>query len=249
MDSWKTSVVAPAFMLLQRLIGFLLIAGAGKGVLWYVKHSIFPSWELIMLASSAIIQDIDTMRKAGLASLAIFYFDSKDDQKKDLRGLLSSLLVQLCHQSDTHCDIISDFYLEHSNGVQHPSNNALVGCLKDLLRAGQAPVYLILDALEECSSASPLPSPREVLQLLEDLINSQFPYLHVCVTSRPEEDIRAVLTPLVFRSISLHDESGHMGDIDNYIKFVINTDPMMRRWKLYDKKWANKVLMEHADGR
>ena len=191
------------------------------------------------------------MRKAGLVSLAIFYFDSKDDQKKDQRGLLSSLLVQLCHQSDTHCDILSKFYVEHSNGVQHPSNDALVGCLKDLLRVpGQAPVYLILDALEECSNASPLPSSRErVLQLLEELITSQFPYLHVCVTSRLEADIQAVLTPFALPSISLHDESGHTDDIASYIKSVINTDPTMQRWKVYDKKWAIKVLMEHADGR
>jgi hypothetical protein len=35
------------------------------------------------------------MWKASLASLAIFYFDFREDQKKDLRGLLSSLLAQL----------------------------------------------------------------------------------------------------------------------------------------------------------
>jgi hypothetical protein len=57
------------------------------------------------LASSTIVEDIDAMRKAGLASLAFFYCDFREDQKKDLRGLLSSLLVQLCHQSDSYCDI------------------------------------------------------------------------------------------------------------------------------------------------
>lgn len=43
------------------------------------------------------------MRKAGLASLAFFYCDFKDDKKKDRRvnGLLSSLLVQLCHQPES----------------------------------------------------------------------------------------------------------------------------------------------------
>ena len=191
------------------------------------------------------------MRKAGLASLAIFYFNSKDDQKKDLRGLLSSLLIQLCHQSDSYRSVLFYFYKEHSNGVQYPSNDALLGCLMDLLRVpGQAPVYLILDALEECSNAPSLPSPRErVLQLLEELIDSQFPCLHICVTSRLEADIRVVLTPLALPSISLHDESGHTDDITNYIKFVINTDPMMQRWKVYDKKWAIKFLMEHTDGR
>jgi hypothetical protein len=101
------------------------------------------------------------MRKAGLASLAFFYCDFRDEQKKYLRGLLSSLLVQLCHQSDSYCDILSDFYLEHDKGSRHPSDDALVGCLKDLLKLpGLAPVYLIVDALDECPNTSAFPSPR-----------------------------------------------------------------------------------------
>jgi hypothetical protein len=202
-------------------------------------------------ASSAIIQDIDAMCKAGLASLAIFHFDSKEDQKKDRRGLLSSLLIQLCHQSDSYYRTLFHFYIKHSNGVQTPSDDALAGCLKDLLSfPGQAPVYLILDALDECSNSSALPSPREgVLRLLEELINPQFPHLHVCVTSRQEEDIHDVLTRLAASSISLHDESGHKDDIDNYIKYVVKTDAAMQRWKDNDKDRAIKFLMEHSDGR
>ena len=188
------------------------------------------------------------MRKAGLASLAIFYFDSKDDQKKDLRGLLSSLLIQLCHQSDSYGSVLFNFYEEHSNGVQHPSNDTLVECLKDLLRLpGQAPVYLILDALDECS-ASALPSTREgVVELLRELIESQFPHLHICVTSRLEADIH-VLAPS-FRSISLHTERGHIEDITNYIKFVVNTDPTLQGWETNEKERAIEHLIKQADGR
>src|ERR1700733_7686666 len=72
------------------------------------------------VGSSTIIGDIDDMRKAGLASLAFFYYDFREDQKKDLRGLLSSLLVQLCHQSDSYSDILSELYSEHANGSRHP---------------------------------------------------------------------------------------------------------------------------------
>ena len=207
-----------------------------------------------MLASSAIIQDINTMWKAGLASLAIFYFDSKEDQKKDLQGLLSSLLVQLCHPSNSYNDILSHFYKEHSNGVQYPEINALLRCLKDLLRVpGQPPVYFILDALDECSNTSTLalvsPPRKQVLKLLKELIDSQFPRLHICVTSRLEADIQCILTPLAFCSISLHDENEHKDDIDNYIKFVINTSAMEQIWKVDDKEQAINVLMEQADGR
>jgi hypothetical protein len=90
---------------------------------------IFLSLKLIVLVSSTIIEDIDAMRKAGLASLAFFYCDFREDQKKDLRGLLSSLLVQLCHQSDSYRDILFKFYSEHARGSRHPSDDALAGCL------------------------------------------------------------------------------------------------------------------------
>ena len=56
----------------------------------------------MLLASSGIIEDILTLQKSGLASLAFFYCDFRDDQKKDQRGILSSILVQLCEQSDAY---------------------------------------------------------------------------------------------------------------------------------------------------
>ena len=203
-----------------------------------------------MFASSAIIKDVDAMRKSGLASLAFYYCDFMEDQKKDRRGLLSSVLVQLCHQSDSYCDVLSDFYLEHRRGSQQPSDESLVRCLKDLLKMpGQAPVHLIVDALDECPNTSTMPSPREkVLTLVKELVESDLPNLRICVTSRPETDIKTVLDPLTFRSVSLHDEIGQIGDIDNYIKFIVNTDPNMRSWQVDDKKLVIDALTKNADG-
>jgi hypothetical protein len=203
-----------------------------------------------VLASSTIIEDINSMRKSGLASLAFFYCDSRDDEKVDLRGLLSSVLVQLCHQTDSYCQILSDFYSEHANGLQQPSDDALKQCLKDVLEVrGQVPVYLIVDGLDECSNTSAMPSPREkVLTLLKDLVDSQLPNLRICVTSRPEADIEAVLEPLTFHSISLHDESGQIEDINNYIRSVVNTDTKMQKWKAADKELVIDVLIKRSDG-
>src|SRR5882757_2342636 len=165
------------------------------------------------------------MRKAGLASLGFFYCDFREDQKRGLRGLLSSLLVQLCHQADSYSEMLFKFYSEHADGSRDPSDDALAECLKDLLKLpGQAPVYLIVDALDECLNAFAIPSPRaKVLDLIEELVEPRFPNLRICVTSRPETDIKVVLDPLIFRSVSLHDESGQKEDINDYIKSVVNT--------------------------
>ena len=238
-----------ALTLTQRLK--LFVAGAGKSVFWYVELLILQSRELIVLASSTIIEDVDAMRKAGLASLAFFYFDFREDQKKDLRGLLSSLVAQLSYQSDSYCDILSKFYSEHANGLRRPSDDALAGCLKDLLNLhGLAPVYLIVDALDECPNTSAYPSPRaKVLNLLEEFIKSQFPNMRICVTSRPEMDIKDALDPLFPCCVSLHDESGQKADIEEYIKSAISTHPKNRRWKAEHKQLVIDVLTEKAGGR
>ena len=190
------------------------------------------------------------MRKSGLASVAFFYCDFRENEKRNLRGLLSSILVQLCHQSDSYNQILSGFYSEHANGSRHPSDDGLTQCLKDILDVpGQAPVFLIVDGLDECSHTSAIPSPREnILTLLEDLIDLKFSMLRICVTSRPEIDIMVALEPLAFRSISLHDESGQMEDIEKYIRSVVNTDLKMRRWTAADKELVIDVLIRKSDG-
>jgi len=202
------------------------------------------------LASSTIIEEIETMRKSGLASLGFFYHDFRDDRKTDRRGLLSSLLVQLCHQFDAYYDILVKFYWEHANGSQNPSDSSLLRCLTEIVKLpGQAPVYLIVDALDECPNTSSLPSPREsVLKLVEELVDLQLPNLRICVTSRPETDIKTLLEPSAFRSVSLHDEIGHMEDIERYIKFVVNKESRNRRWKAEDKQRVINVLIKNAGG-
>jgi len=138
----------------------------------------------------------------------------------------------------------------HASGSQNPSDNALVQCLKDLLGLpGQAPVYLVVDALDEYPDNTAILSPREkVLMLLEELIHSRIPDLRICVTSRPEIDIKTALDAFAFCSVSLHDESGQIQDINNYIRSVVNTDPKMQWWMGEDKELVINVLTKHADG-
>jgi len=190
------------------------------------------------------------MRKSSPTLLAFFYCDFREEQKTQLRGLLSSLLFQLCNQSNSYHDILSIFYATHDHGMQSPTDDKLLRCFKNLLELpGQAPIYLIIDALDECSDSSSLPSPREeVLNLLEELVESRLANLRICVTSRPETDIKLILEPLARHSISIHDETGQMEDIENYIRSVVNTDPEYRRWKEEDRRMVIDVLTECADG-
>lgn len=202
------------------------------------------------LTSSTIIEDIDHMCKRGLASLAFFYCDSRDDRKRNFRGLLSSLLLQLCHSSDSYSNILSDFYSEHDNGSRDPSENELIGCLKSILKhPGHAPIFIIIDALDECSSTSGVPPSREnVLMFVKELVHLRLSTLHICITSRPEVDITTFLRPLPFHQVSLHDEVGQLKDIVNFIKSIVDTDPRIKRWRAEDKELVKEVLTKKSAG-
>ena len=132
------------------------------------------------------------MSDAGSAFLAYFYFDFKDTEKQDSRALLSSLLVQLSNQSNQFCEVLHQLYSEHQDGSQQPNSTSLLRCLKGMLAfAGQGPVYLVIDALDECPNDLWIPSSREkVLKIVKELVKLQHPNLRLCVTSRPEYDIR-----------------------------------------------------------
>ena len=199
---------------------------------------------------SAIIQDIEGMHAIGLATLAYYYFDFRDAKKQDSYGLLSSLILQLSSESDSCYNILSQLYSDHNRGVRKPSISALKSCLTDMLSlSGQGPIYVIVDALDECPNLSGTPSAREeVLELIEELVDLKLPNVHLCVASRPEVDIRMVLDPLTSLKISLHDESGQKEDIVEYIKSVVRSDRNMRRWKEADKQLVIDTLSDRADG-
>ncbi|KAI0284745.1 hypothetical protein BC826DRAFT_144391 [Russula brevipes] len=231
---------------------------------WFFQGSIFKDWKstgsLLWLHGkpgsgktiicSAIIRDVLSLCDTGMASIGYFYFDFRDKGKQTRANLLPSLVTQLSAGSDPCCDILSRFYCAHKDGVQKPSEAALIECLKEMVTLpNQNPIYLIIDALDECPNTSGLPSPREqVLDLLQELVDLSLPNLHICVTSRPEIDIRAALGPLTSRRVSLHDQSGQKNDIIDYVTSVVHSDARMRRWREEDKKLVIESLSERADG-
>src|SRR5260221_12776189 len=110
-------------MLYMRLMGFTFVAGAGKSVLSYVDHplSSHPKSNNMPPPSSSIIQDIRGMCETGPASLAFFYCDFREDKKKNMRGLLSSLLIQPFDQSAADYGELTKFYSETQSAKQRHS--------------------------------------------------------------------------------------------------------------------------------
>ncbi|KAH9173160.1 hypothetical protein EDB89DRAFT_2095303, partial [Lactarius sanguifluus] len=233
---------------------------------WFCISNIFEEWIITgsllwvhgkpgsgkSVLCSSIIQKITALYEAGLASMAYFYFDFRDVDKRSRRNLLPSLLVQLSTRSDSFCDVLSRLYKSHDDGARQPSDDALMRCLKDMLNLpDHGPVYIILDALDECPNTSGFPSFRkQVLDLVKDLVDLRLPSLHICVTSRPEVDIKDALERVTSHLVSLHDEDGQKKDIVKYVESVVHSNSVraMKRWRDSDKDLVIETLTEGAGG-
>ena len=191
-----------------------------------------------------------TLREAGLASMAYYYFDFRDTEKQNRRNLLLSLLSQLSTRSDLCCYLLHRIYVTHDNGAHKPTD-VLIQCLKETLTlSNDRRIYIIMDALDECPNTFGLPSPREVvLDFVKELVELSLPNLHICITSRPEIDIRIVMEPLTTRRVSLHDETGQKKDIAEYVSSVVRSNTRMGKWREEDQKLVIETLSERADGK
>ena len=200
--------------------------------------------------SSSIIERATTLCNEGLGLVAYYYFDFRDSAKQDIRGLLSSLVIQLCAKSDLCYNILSDLYSKHDVGLHLPDDDSLTQCLKDMLELPGLPtIYIIIDALDECPDTSGAPSPRElVLDLVEDIVESHLPNVRICILSRPEADIQEVLGSFASYSVSLHDQDGQSKDIADYISSSVQSDRKMRKWRAEDRQLVINALTQKADG-
>jgi hypothetical protein len=252
MGAWK-SYASQALSTIVPINSFLdFVAGAGKSIMWYAVSLCSCDREFMILISSAIIEDIKNTQKARPALIAYYYFDFKDAYKRDLRGLLASLLFQLSENSDPCRDVLYNLY---TSGSEEPSDAALAGCLKRMMELPrQLPTFLVVDALDECPNTTGTPSAREeVLDFLGNLVGSSHSNLFICVTSRPEQDIQTALNRLnpltsAFRQVSLHEEGGQREDIKRYVHSFVHEDGAMRKWREEDRNLVVTTLVERAGG-
>ena len=200
--------------------------------------------------SSSIIENLQDMCRTGLATLSIFYCDFRDTSKQNARNLLSSLLIQLCDQSDAFLQVLSPIYSIHGDGSRQPSINTLLETLKNMFKhPGKGSLFFVIDALDECPNSSGCPTPREeILLIMQELIDLRLPRVHFCITSRPEIDIRDALGPIADYIIPLHEQAGQYRDIINYINDFVGSDQRMQRWREEDKRLVIETLAMRAGG-
>jgi hypothetical protein len=199
------------------------------------------------MSSSAVIQELTPLCEQGSNSLAYFYCDFRDPARRSVQNAIFSLLIQLASQSNDRRGILQALYSKHGNGAQKPSLDALLKCLTDMLSRPQGTTYIIIDAIDECLSTNSQ-GPRESVRLIQALVRSGRKDLRIFATNLHEDDIHTALQPLASQTVSLHENDEHLEGIVDYIKWRIQENSRMRRWRYEDRVSTWEVLSTKGAG-
>ncbi|KAF8184303.1 ankyrin repeat-containing domain protein [Mycena galopus ATCC 62051] len=165
---------------------------APMSFLWL--HGISGSGKTIL--SSMIIDRIGQ-----LGVYAFFYFDINNPKQQTTSNLLCSLVSQLSDQLP--CPALAKLWETCQNGRRLPSHSDLLS-LKQF--GGTHEIYLLVDALDECSDDL-------LLGALASILEAKLPQMHLTVTSRTEVTHSSLAKEAVLVSL----EESVRSDIELYV--------------------------------
>jgi hypothetical protein len=155
---------------------------------------------------------------------AYFYFDFNDAQKQDLELMLRSLLCQLLRCTVVIPNSVNALFSSCENGSRQPSLHELLDVARQVAQ-GFAHVYVVLDALDECSQRS------ELMDMLETVAGWQLDNLHLLMTSRKERDIERSLESYVEEKDAVCLQRDIVDkDIQRYVQQRLHDDKGLAKW-------------------
>jgi Cdc6-like AAA superfamily ATPase len=234
--------------------------GTGR---WLLQRSLFRKWQTQQnsflwlhgipgcgktILSSTIIEHLVDTHPDQL--LLYFYFDFTDAGKQTLDNVIRSLINQLYHKRKDTQKLLDSLFSSCDNGRCQPTCELLCKVFLQMISQAQE-IYIVLDALDECSKRKGLLS-EGLLAWIQSLLEQKQGNVHLLVTSRPEHDIELVLRNLAqseedivpLQSNVVHD------DIRSYIHTRVKEGNGLKRWQsqpdVLDE--IETQLMEKANG-
>jgi len=111
---------------------------------------------------------------------------TNDQNKQTVTGLLRSLMAQLSvRQTHLIPDEVHRLYHDCGSGAQRPGKQILISTLLSLFASSKGGIYLVIDALDECSEND------ELFALIKQVRTASS--ANLLVTSRREQDIYTAL--------------------------------------------------------
>jgi hypothetical protein len=175
---------------------------------------------------------------------AYFYFDFNDAQKQDPKLMLRSLLCQLVQRLVIIPKGVEALFSSCENGRREPPLHALLEVIRQAAREFTQ-VYLVLDALDECTQRS------ELMDVLEKVAGWQLNNLHLLMTSRKERDIESSLEDYIEEEDTLCLQRDIVDkDIQLYVQQRLSRDKSLAKWNkdLAVRQEIEAALMRGARG-
>ncbi|KAJ3540936.1 hypothetical protein NM208_g4832 [Fusarium decemcellulare] len=170
--------------------------------------------------------------------LSYFFCEAADSRLNNAVSVLRGIIYLLAKQDSAAVSCIQERYRHSCKGLFEDRNawSALRTVFSNILEAlRHETVYLIIDALDECSDER-----RKLLELVIE--ESSWPHVKWIVSSRNWPDIRETLnTASHKRRLCLElNEMAVSNAVDSYIRHKVKT---LARVKNYDPQMANTVHM------
>ncbi|KAJ7903935.1 hypothetical protein B0H13DRAFT_2663555 [Mycena leptocephala] len=184
--------------------------------------------------SSTIINSL----RARAEPLVFFYFDTNNSQQQTVTQLLCSLVTQLSVQAPSPDNTLNALWTSYGRGQHLPANPALISdALIPILREFTKPVYIVLDALDECSERDKL------IEYITKIIDAELANVHLILTSRPEVPRG---TALFQRAVSISLEGCVDRDIEAYVTEMLAKFEF--DWPEERKDQIKEALLERGGG-
>ena len=166
--------------------------------------------------------------------------------KQKVANFMSSILADLCAQTNDLPDLVQQLYLKCNNGHREPLLSDLVSVFLAVIPLFDA-VFVVIDALDECPTKDD--ERQELLNTIKTIHDQPAMNLHMLVTSRRHYDIEAVIDSLK-GVVAIPIESVMVAhDIRMYIRSEIQVIKKKNTWWHGELcKIVERTLLEGAHG-
>ena len=221
--------------LLQNPI-FLRWKSADHSLLWL--HGKAGSGKTVL--SSTVIRFLLGESKSDTI-VVYFYFDFQTHEKQIYQNFLHSIVVQLFRQHSYLSRIVEEQYNACGRGVSRPTVHDTLITLRRLIDTAACPVYVVVDALDECRDR------RSSLEGMEEIRSWNQVNLHILITSRRETEVEDILSYLVTDTIFL-EESVVDKDILTYVQYQLQNEVRLSKWSEKIQEEIETALVNGANG-
>jgi hypothetical protein len=178
------------------------------------------------ILSSTILQELLKHCQGNPSAVTLyFYFDFNDAQKQDPELMLRTLITQLPRPSTNGFEHLSALFSSCGEGQRQPLLLELMTVIEHMIQ-DFSQVYIVLDALDECTQRS------ELMNVLEIMASWKLQNSHVLMTSRRERDITSSLDRYIDAKDTVCLQSDVVdNDIQQYVRHRLSDDKSLAKWE------------------